>query len=57
MPEYLHPGVYVEEVPGGNRPVEGIPTSIIAIVGLHDHTGNLQIVLSKNYFPPAKSRN
>ena len=33
MSEYLHPGVYVEEVPSGIRPVEGVATSITAIVG------------------------
>jgi uncharacterized protein len=27
MAEYLHPGVYIEEVPRGPRPIEGVPTS------------------------------
>ena len=27
MPEYLHPGVYIEEIPRGPRPIEGVPTS------------------------------
>jgi phage tail sheath protein FI len=30
---YLSPGVYVEEVPSGSRPLEGVGTSIAAFVG------------------------
>lgn len=33
MPERLHPGVYVEEVSGGVKPVEGVSTSTAAFVG------------------------
>jgi phage tail sheath protein FI len=31
---YLSPGVYVEEVESGSRPIEGVGTSIAAFVGL-----------------------
>ncbi|MFC4784558.1 hypothetical protein ACT8ZV_08795 [Nocardioides sp. MAHUQ-72] len=31
---YLSPGVYVEEVDSGSRPIEGVATSIAAFVGL-----------------------
>ncbi|WP_137123483.1 hypothetical protein [Segeticoccus rhizosphaerae] len=31
---YLTPGVYVEEVPSANRPIEGVGTSVAAFVGL-----------------------
>ena len=31
---YLSPGVYVEEVPSGSRPLEGVGTAIAAFVGL-----------------------
>ena len=34
MPSYLHPGVYIEEVPGGARPIEAVGTSTAAFVGL-----------------------
>ncbi|MFC8174022.1 phage tail sheath family protein [Streptomyces sp. NPDC057235] len=34
MPTYLSPGVYIEEVAGGSRPIEGIGTSVAAFVGL-----------------------
>ena len=34
MPEYLSPGVYVEEIPGGARPIEGVSTSTAGSVGL-----------------------
>jgi uncharacterized protein len=33
MPEYLHPGVYIEEIERGPRPIEGVPTSTAAILG------------------------
>jgi phage tail sheath protein FI len=32
MPEYLHPGVYIQEVSGG-RPIEGVSTSTVGFVG------------------------
>ena len=34
MPEYLAPGVYVEEVPSGSKPIEGASTSTAAMVGM-----------------------
>src|SRR5882672_7880911 len=34
MPEYLAPGVYVEEVPSSSKPIEGASTSTAAIVGM-----------------------
>lgn len=33
MPEYLHPGVYIEEIERGPRPIEGVPTSTAALIG------------------------
>src|SRR5829696_9238640 len=34
MPNYLTPGVYVEELPSASKPIEGVGTSIAAFVGL-----------------------
>ncbi|MCW2608161.1 MAG: tail sheath protein [Frankiales bacterium] len=34
MPQYLSPGVFVEEMPPAARPIEGVSTSIAAFVGL-----------------------
>ncbi|HEY1832106.1 MAG TPA: phage tail sheath family protein [Acidimicrobiales bacterium] len=34
MPTYLSPGVYVEEVDSGARPIEGVGTAVAAFVGL-----------------------
>ena len=34
MPQYLSPGVYVEEVESGSRPIEGVGTAVAAFVGL-----------------------
>jgi phage tail sheath protein FI len=33
MPEYLSPGVYVEEIDVGTKPIEGVATSNLGIVG------------------------
>ncbi len=33
MPQYLTPGVYVEEIMGGARPIEGVGTNVAAFVG------------------------
>lgn len=34
MPEYLSPGVYVEEVDTGNKPIEGVATSTAGFLGV-----------------------
>ena len=34
MPEYLSPGVYIQEVDSGPRPIEGVGTATAAFVGL-----------------------
>ncbi len=34
MAEYLHPGVYVEEVSSGVKPIEGVGTSTAAFIGI-----------------------
>ncbi len=33
MPTYLHPGVYIEEIASGAKPIEGVSTSVAAFVG------------------------
>src|SRR5688572_29667025 len=33
MPQYLSPGVYVEELEAGSRPIEGAGTAVAAFVG------------------------
>lgn len=33
MAEYLYPGVYVEEIPRGPHPIEGVPTNTTAMLG------------------------
>lgn len=34
MPEYLSPGVYIEEVDAGPRPIAGVSTSTVGMVGV-----------------------
>ena len=41
MPEYLFPGIYVEEIAGGPRPIEGVPTSTAGFLGIAER-GPLQ---------------
>ena len=33
MPEYLSPGVYVEEVDAGPKPIEGVGTAMPVFIG------------------------
>ncbi len=33
MPSYLSPGVYIEDIPGGPPPIEGVATSTAAFIG------------------------
>ena len=33
MPAYLHPGVYLEEIGSGAKPVDAVPTSVTVFVG------------------------
>lgn len=35
-PEYTHPGVYVEEIPSGVRPIASVSTSNTAFIGFFD---------------------
>lgn len=39
MPTYLSPGIYVEEVPGGPRPIEAVGTSTAGFIGLSPDAG------------------
>ena len=51
MPEYLAPGVYVEEVSFRSKSIEGVPTSTTGMVGL-THYGPVQYQEGpKNYEP------
>jgi uncharacterized protein len=34
MPQYLSPGVYVEEVESGSKPIEGVGTAVAAFIGM-----------------------
>ena len=36
MPELLHPGVYVQEVPSAVRPIQAVSTSTAAFIGVTD---------------------
>ena len=34
MPQYFSPGVYIEEIDAGPRPIQGVPTSFTGVVGV-----------------------
>ena len=36
MPDYLHPGVYVQEAPATSLPIEGVSTATAAFIGVAD---------------------
>ena len=48
MPEYLTPGVYIEEIERGPRPIEGVPTSTSAFLGEMER-GGLRPMLLTSY--------
>ncbi len=49
MPSYLSPGVYVEEVSAGSRPIEGVGTALCAFVGFTELGPMHQPVLVTNW--------
>ena len=46
MPEYLSPGVYVEEVPRGPRPIVGVATAVAGFAGLTEKGPTLALAIS-----------
>src|SRR6185503_6311360 len=48
MFEYLHPGVYIEEIERGSKSIEGVPTSTAAFLG-ETERGSLQPHLVTSY--------
>ena len=49
MPTYLSPGVYVNEVAAGTRPIEGVGTAVAAFVGLAAKGPDNQPTLVSNW--------
>ncbi|HLI16315.1 MAG TPA: phage tail sheath family protein [Acidimicrobiales bacterium] len=49
MPTYLSPGVYVEELESGSRPIEGVGTAVAAFVGLAERGPFNQPTLVTNW--------
>lgn len=51
MPEYLAPGVYIEEIERGPKPIEGVATSTAAFLGLAERgTVKPRLVTSYNEY-------
>jgi phage tail sheath protein FI len=48
MPEYLSPGVYVEEVDRGPKPIEGVGTAMAAFVGFTEKADWVRVVDGEN---------
>lgn len=49
MPTYLSPGVYVEEVDGGSKPIAGVGTAVAAFVGFAKKGPANQLTLVTNW--------
>ena len=49
MPQYLSPGVYVEEIDSGARPIEGVGTAVAAFIGLAEKGPFNQPILCSNW--------
>jgi hypothetical protein len=49
MPSYLSPGVYVEEVSSGSRPIEGVGTALCAFVGFTERGPLNEPILVTNW--------
>ncbi|HLX50553.1 MAG TPA: phage tail sheath subtilisin-like domain-containing protein [Streptosporangiaceae bacterium] len=49
MPSYLSPGVYVEEVPSGTKPIEGVGTAVCAFVGFTEKGPSNEPTLVTNW--------
>jgi hypothetical protein len=49
MPNYLSPGVYMEEVSSGSRPIEGVGTAVAAFVGFAETGPTNEPVLVTNW--------
>jgi phage tail sheath protein FI len=52
MPEYLYPGVYVEEIDTGNKPIEGVSTSTVGFLGVAERgpTSPTYLASATDYF-------
>src|SRR4051794_33956538 len=46
MPEYLHPGVYVEESDQSPHPISGVPTLTAAFVGIAESGPNVPTLVT-----------
>ncbi len=49
MPNYLAPGVYMEEVSSGSKPIEGVGTAVAAFVGFAEKGPSNEPVLVTNW--------
>src|SRR5215468_5909352 len=55
MPEYMSPGVYVEEVPSAVKPIAGVSTSTACFLGVVPDDINIPEE-NPNYDPTGKSK-
>ncbi|PHP45456.1 phage tail protein [Methanosarcinales archaeon ex4572_44] len=49
MPEYLSPGVYVEEIEIGAKPIEGVSTSTVGFIGMAEKGDPNKAILITNW--------
>lgn len=53
MASYLHPGVYIEEIPSGSKPIEAVGTSTACFIGFtaKGHVNNSSVISAGNFDP------
>ena len=54
MPQYLSPGVYVEEIPSGIQPIAGVGTSTAGFIGVIPE--GTTVPRANPYYDPAKAK-
>ena len=53
MPEYLAPGVYIEELPGQSHPIQGVATSTVGFIGVAQQASAAEVITSFTEFERA----
>jgi hypothetical protein len=54
MPEYLSPGVYIEEIDSGPKPIEGVSTSTAAFIGFTEKVPYVNKLVNRKYVQVAE---
>ncbi|MCB0107092.1 MAG: phage tail sheath family protein [Caldilineaceae bacterium] len=56
MPEYLAPGVYVEEISGGAKPIEAVSTSTACFIGFTEKAAQPKVINGERPTEPVEGK-